>query len=271
MGTRALKHHPNYWLEDSAADHFDSAEDAHGVLDVTSAGRTLAEQQALINRWNAGGAANRPPNLYEPAMPATSSNHVGGHAIDIGNPNTFAAYSQNYGFRHTYPGSDPVHFDYVAGSSGGTVPTSVTDTKNRQAWLNAHQGAHLAVDGVQGPATTAAIKAYQQFLTQHWNYKGAIDGIWGPATQAAHQAYANSLVVAPPAPSGGAVLKQGSTGPAVSALQAFLNKNYPLYSKLTVDGNFGPATKAVVEQFQKRSGLAVDGIVGPATHAKLGI
>lgn len=271
MATRALKHHSNYWLEDSAADAFDLAEDQHGVLDVTDAGRTLTQQQDLINRWNEGGAANRPPNLYEPAMPASASNHVGGHAVDIGNYNTFAAYSQNYGFRHTYPGSDPVHFDFVGTTTGGSTPTSTTDTANRQAWLNAHQGAHLTVDGIQGPATTAAIKAYQTFLQQHWNYKGGIDGIWGPATQAAHQAYANSLVVAPPAAGGKPVLQVGSTGAAVSALQAFLNKNYPLYSKLTVDGNFGPATKAVVEQFQTRSGLTADGIVGPATHAKLGI
>ncbi len=37
------------------------------------------------------------------------------------------------------------------------------------------------------------------------------------------------------------------------------------------DGVFGPATKAVIVQFQKREGLDSDGIVGPATRSHLDI
>ncbi|WP_205669992.1 peptidoglycan-binding protein [Amycolatopsis sp. CFH S0078] len=73
-----------------------------------------------------------------------------------------------------------------------------------------------------------------------------------------------------PAPSGRPTLQQGSTGPAVSELQAFLNRVYPAYSKLVVDGIFGSATADVVREFQRRSGLGVDGIVGAQTWAKLG-
>lgn len=75
---------------------------------------------------------------------------------------------------------------------------------------------------------------------------------------------------APTPPSGRPTLKEGSTGQAVTDLQAFLNRTYPAYSKLAVDGAFGPKTTAVVKEFQRRSGLAVDGIVGAQTWAKLG-
>jgi hypothetical protein len=79
-------------------------------------------------------------------------------------------------------------------------------------------------------------------------------------------------VVVPPAlnPFGG-LLMRGSTGDAVRRLQERLNRDYPRYSRLAVDGDFGPATEAVVREFQQRAGLLVDGIAGPATLGKLGL
>lgn len=75
----------------------------------------------------------------------------------------------------------------------------------------------------------------------------------------------------PPAPSGRPTVRQGSTGQAVRDLQAHLKRVYPAYARhLTVDGAFGPKTKAAVIEFQRRTGLAADGIVGPQTWAKLG-
>lgn len=61
----------------------------------------------------------------------------------------------------------------------------------------------------------------------------------------------------------------GAKGSAVKALQQGLNRNFGAYSKLVADGIYGPATAAVVREFQKRSGLQADGIVGPKTKAQL--
>jgi peptidoglycan hydrolase-like protein with peptidoglycan-binding domain len=69
-----------------------------------------------------------------------------------------------------------------------------------------------------------------------------------------------ALVIAAPADAGG-VLKIGSTGPRVAAVQKWLG--------LSVDRIYGPATKRAVKRFQRRHGLMADGIVGPATWSAL--
>lgn len=68
------------------------------------------------------------------------------------------------------------------------------------------------------------------------------------------------------------VLREGSTGQAVSALQFFLaivaQFRYNIPSP-TIDGIFGPVTRQSVEAFQRQVGLAVDGIVGRNTWYRL--
>ena len=59
------------------------------------------------------------------------------------------------------------------------------------------------------------------------------------------------------------VLKKGSRGDAVRALQRRLG--------VAVDGVFGPQTRRAVMRFQRRNGLTPDGVVGPATKAALGL
>lgn len=66
-------------------------------------------------------------------------------------------------------------------------------------------------------------------------------------------------------------IRLGSTGPAVTLLQETLNRDYPLYSHLVVDGDFGPATLGVVREFQARDRITVDGVVGPQTWKALGL
>jgi hypothetical protein len=63
-----------------------------------------------------------------------------------------------------------------------------------------------------------------------------------------------------PAPS---ILSSGSTGTAVSALQAALG--------VAQTGRFAASTARAVRSFQRRNSLTVDGIVGPQTAAALGL
>lgn len=74
-----------------------------------------------------------------------------------------------------------------------------------------------------------------------------------------------------PNPGVGGLLMRGSTGEVVRRLQERLNRDYPRYSRLVVDGDFGPATETVIREFQQRAGLLVDGIAGPATLKALGL
>lgn len=61
-------------------------------------------------------------------------------------------------------------------------------------------------------------------------------------------------------------LRLGSIGPGVRDVQGLLV--HAGYS-LKVDGDFGPATRDAVKEFQRSVGLTPDGIVGPKTQAKL--
>jgi len=64
-------------------------------------------------------------------------------------------------------------------------------------------------------------------------------------------------------------LEMGAQGPAVATLQRELNHALGPGRHIAVDGDFGPVTRAAVEEFQREHGLTVDGIVGPETRAAL--
>jgi len=70
---------------------------------------------------------------------------------------------------------------------------------------------------------------------------------------------------------GSRLLKLNSGGTDVGILQWLLD-SLPVYiaPSVTVDGDFGPKTKAAVEDFQNYFGLVVDGIVGKNTFLFLG-
>jgi peptidoglycan hydrolase-like protein with peptidoglycan-binding domain len=109
----------------------------------------------------------------------------------------------------------------------------------------------IALDGVFGAQTEAAVKEFQQAsgLT--------VDGIVGALTWAA-------------LPDGGPMpqLKDGSTGEVVRDLQQVLTNGAPGEWQTTpqgVDGTFGPHTEASVRAFQTWAHVTVDGVVGDQT------
>ena len=94
----------------------------------------------------------------------------------------------------------------------------------------------------------------------------AASALLAPAVQTASAQETTTAPTATPstttATASSSLLRQGSSGPAVSAIQSQLG--------ISADGVFGPATKAAVIAFQQRNGLMVDGIVGPQTRGALG-
>lgn len=132
----------------------------------------------------------------------------------------------------------------------------------------------VKVDGVLSKPS-AVIKALQEYLNTVYSSSDlGVDGLVGPATKRTLNAYlADGGVfghgsVEKPSPD---VLRFGSTGSAVRALQQGLRDVFPAYAaNLAVDGSFGPSTVKTVKTFQKRVGLKPDGIVGPKTRTALG-
>lgn len=232
-----LRNHPGFWLRDDAAAAFNQAEADHGVFIVNSAGRTVSEQQSLINRWNQGGWQNRPPYLYKPATPAETSNHVvnGGIAVDIGDWRRFAQVCGKYGFRHSYPDSDPVHFDFIGGNiAGGVNPDSTVQAQ--QNWLisRGYDLGPTGADGIKGPKYAAAVQKYQTFL-RAYGYTGDIDGIWGPGTQEAHAKYYAAV---------------NNQNAELKAQQAWLiSRGYDLGTS-GADGIWGPKTETAIKGYQ---------------------
>jgi hypothetical protein len=67
----------------------------------------------------------------------------------------------------------------------------------------------------------------------------------------------------------GRLIRQGSKGEDVKAVQDVLNFHIRRLAPLAVDGIFGPLTQARVIEFQKSNKLTADGLVGPNTLGKL--
>ncbi len=140
----------------------------------------------------------------------------------------------------------------------GTTSTSTTGTTTTQPVVNPTVKANREIqadltdlgfysgpiNGIYGPATTAAVKRFQARAGL------GVDGIAGPQTMAAiNLALGND------------------TTDAVEMLQTALEGL--CYYGGTVDGVFGSGTEAALTAFQKQAGITADGRYGPATAAAL--
>ncbi|MFD8707858.1 peptidoglycan-binding protein [Kitasatospora sp. NPDC059648] len=121
-------------------------------------------------------------------------------------------------------------------------------------------GARLTVDGQFGPATGTAVRTFQAA------HALTADGIVGPATKSALDAAAAASGTVDLRTQCGD-LQTGATGPCVSTLQTMLNTFHA--GRLTVDGQFGPATDTAVRNFQAAHALTVNGVVGTAVKNAL--
>jgi peptidoglycan hydrolase-like protein with peptidoglycan-binding domain len=159
-------------------------------------------------------------------------------------------------------GEDVAHLQYILDVLGGyydNIPNVIRDssygTSTKNAVIAFQKMAGINPDGVVGPATWAAL--YSAYL-------GVIDtapippntGIPGTPTLPAYP---------------GTLIREGSRGENVRTVQTYLNalhSEYPNIPAVSVDGVFGPATRAAVVAAQQQLGLTADGIVGPASWAE---
>lgn len=174
-------------------------------------------------------------------------------------------------------GENPPNVVLSQGSKGANV-------QELQFILNAIAPFHDTIptviqDGVFGPGVKNAVIAFQK------TFGLTPDGVVGPGTwnklYAVYRGIYDNVVVPPvdpQPPAGGspqypgAPLRVGSSGPDVRLMQTYLNTIRIVYNSipyLTVDGQFGQATKEAVTAFQQTFLLGVDGTIGPVTWAEI--
>lgn len=128
----------------------------------------------------------------------------------------------------------------------------------------------VAIDGIFGAATTAAVRAFQELAGI------PADGIVGLQTWLRlEEAYQDILSILPPGitenrakPYPGYFLSEGQEGEDVQDLQTYLRgiaEYTGVISVIPVTGYFGSQTREAVTRLQEQNGLPANGAVGPVT------
>ena len=122
-----------------------------------------------------------------------------------------------------------------------------------------------SVDGIDGPATRAAIRKYQadKNLTVNGRLDRETRSKLGVSNGTATTGEANRSAAEPQ--TGQPVANSAS----ISAAQRSLQKKG--FYKGNIDGNMGPETQAAIREYQKNSNLTVTGKLDQATLSGLGV
>jgi len=158
---------------------------------------------------------------------------------------------------------------YSAAKVKGTIST-MPEIPGLCVWYDGHIGVYCGNGKVieargfaYGVVETALTKTSNPRKWTHWLEHPEID----------YSAGASTPPIQPPAPDdkyplgfGARTLRQGVTGPDVTALQRVLiDLNYSV-GKWGADGDFGASTHNAVVAYQTDKRLTADGIVGPKTR-----
>ncbi len=127
-----------------------------------------------------------------------------------------------------------------------------------QTLLNTYTNAQLPVTGFYGPRTVAAVKVFQRS-----------QGIVQTGRQYRLTTDALNRIACGEAKTFSTTLKRGYRGPAVVALQQFLNTKGNAGYPVPVTGYFGPRTEAAVKAFQVAQGIPATGKVWTRTLAAM--
>ena len=137
----------------------------------------------------------------------------------------------------------------AAAAQRGLASTAALQVALRSAGLYSGD-----IDGFRGPQTTRAVRRFQQ------RHGLAVDGIAGPGTRAALGARGRRAL-------GARRPRAGQRGWDVAELQFLMA--WAGFPSGALDGVFGSHTEAALLRFQHWAHLAVDGVPGPATLRRL--
>lgn len=135
-------------LQTAAADSLASAaQSKNDYITLNSAFRSSA-QQYLLYQWYTKGICG----IGLAAKPGTS-NHEGGRAVDTSYYDYWLSTLESHGWTHSYPSSDPVHFDYYAVSD----IASQNLVAFQKLWNENNPNNQIDADGIYGSMTANAL------------------------------------------------------------------------------------------------------------------